>query len=407
MLGSLATGETRVSGFLEGEDSLATLAAFRAMGVQIDGPEAGEVRIQGVGLHGLRPPPDKLYLGNSGTSMRLVSGLLAGQAFDSILTGDASLSGRPMQRVVGPLTRMGAHIDATPAGTAPLLIHGGADLSGIDYVMPVASAQVKSSVLLAGLYARGRTCVTEPAPTRDHTERMLAGMGYPLQREHDRVCLEGGHALHGITIDIPADISSAAFFLVGASIAAGSDLQLEHVGMNPTRTGVIDILRHMGADIAVSNERDVGGEPVADLQVRPAPLQGIDIPPELVPLAIDEFPVIFIAAACAQGRTVLTGAGELRVKESDRIQVMADGLNVLGVSAEATPDGMIIEGGPVGGGCVDSHGDHRIAMAFAMAALRAQGAIEILDCANVNTSFPGFVELAGAAGLDIASTGAD
>jgi 3-phosphoshikimate 1-carboxyvinyltransferase len=407
MLGSLATGETRVSGFLEGEDSLATLAAFRAMGVQIDGPEAGEVRIQGVGLHGLRPPRDKLYLGNSGTSMRLVSGLLAGQAFDSTLTGDVSLSGRPMQRVVGPLTRMGARIDATPAGTAPLLIHGGADLSGIDYVMPVASAQVKSSVLLAGLYARGRTCVTEPAPTRDHTERMLAGMGYPLQREHDRVCLEGGHALHGITIDIPADISSAAFFLVGASIAAGSDLQLEHVGMNPTRTGVIDILRHMGADIAVSNERDVGGEPVADLQVRPAPLQGIDIPPELVPLAIDEFPVIFIAAACAQGRTVLTGAGELRVKESDRIQVMADGLNVLGVSAEATPDGMIIEGGPVGGGCVDSHGDHRIAMAFAMAALRAQGAIEILDCANVNTSFPGFVELAGAAGLDIASSGAD
>ena len=407
MLGSLATGETRVSGFLEGEDSLATLAAFRAMGVQIDGPEAGEVRIQGVGLHGLRPPPDKLYLGNSGTSMRLVSGLLAGQAFDSTLTGDVSLSGRPMQRVVGPLTRMGARIDATPAGTAPLLIHGGADLSGIDYVMPVASAQVKSSVLLAGLYARGRTCVTEPAPTRDHTERMLAGMGYPLQREHDRVCLEGGHALHGITLDIPADISSAAFFLVGASIAAGSDLKLEHVGMNPTRTGVIDILRHMGADIAVSNERDVGGEPVADLQVRPAPLQGIDIPPELVPLAIDEFPVIFIAAACAQGRTVLTGAGELRVKESDRIQVMADGLNVLGVSAEATPDGMIIEGGPVGGGCVDSHGDHRIAMAFAMAALRAQGAIEILDCANVNTSFPGFVELAGAAGLDIASSGPD
>jgi 3-phosphoshikimate 1-carboxyvinyltransferase len=404
MLGSLATGETRVSGFLEGEDSLATLGAFRAMGVQIDGPEAGVVRIQGVGLHGLQPARERLYLGNSGTSMRLMSGLLAGQAFDTTLTGDASLSGRPMQRVVGPLTAMGARIDATPAGTAPLQIHGGADLSGIDYAMPVASAQVKSSVLLAGLYARGRTCVSEPAPTRDHTERMLAGMGYPLQREPGRVCLEGGHALHGITIDIPADISSAAFFLVGASIAAGSDLLLEHVGMNPTRTGVIDILQRMGAAIEVSNARDVGGEPVADLRVRPAPLQGIEIPPALVPLAIDEFPVIFVAAACAQGRTVLTGAEELRVKESDRIQVMADGLCALGVNAEATRDGMIIEGGPIGGGRVDSHGDHRIAMAFAMAALRAQGAIEILDCANVNTSFPGFVALAGAAGLDISST---
>ena len=406
MLGSLATGETHVSGFLEGEDSLATLAAFRAMGVRIDGPDAGVVRIQGVGLHGLQAPGDKLYLGNSGTSMRLMSGLLAGQAFDTTLTGDASLSGRPMQRVVGPLTGMGARIDATSAGTAPLLIHGGAGLNGIDYVMPVASAQVKSSVLLAGLYAQGRTCVTEPAPTRDHTERMLAGMGYPLQRDPGRVCLEGGHALRGISIDIPADISSAAFFLVGASIAAGSDLLLEHVGMNPTRTGVIDILRRMGADIEVNNARDVGGEPVADLRVRPAPLVGIEIPVELVPLAIDEFPVIFVAAACAAGRTLLTGAGELRVKESDRIQVMADGLNALGVSAEATPDGMVIEGGPVGGGRVDSHGDHRIAMAFAIAALRAQATIEILDCANVNTSFPGFVELAGAAGLGIRA-GAD
>ena len=394
MLGSLATGETRVSGFLEGEDSLATLAAFRAMGVQIDGPNAGVVHIQGVGMHGLQAPRDKLYLGNSGTSMRLMSGLLAGQAFDTTLTGDASLSGRPMQRVVRPLTSMGARIDATPAGTAPLLIHGGSNLSGIDYAMPVASAQVKSSVLLAGLYAHGRTCVTEPAPTRDHTERMLAGMGYPLQCDTGLVCLEGGHTLHGISIDIPADISSAAFFLVGASIAAGSDLLLEHVGMNPTRTGVIEILQRMGAAIEVSNARDVGGEPVADLQVRPAPLQGIEIPAALVPLAIDEFPVIFVAAACAEGRTVLGGAEELRVKESDRIQVMADGLNALGVSAEATPDGMIIEGGTIGGGCVDSHGDHRIAMAFAMAALRAEGAIEILDCANVNTSFPGFVALA-------------
>jgi 3-phosphoshikimate 1-carboxyvinyltransferase len=401
MLGSLAEGVTDITGFLEGEDSLATLAAFKAMGVAIEGPVQGRVSIQGVGVRGLTAPVKALYLGNSGTSMRLMAGLLAGQAFDSQLTGDASLSGRPMKRVVEPLARMGAQITMTAAGTAPLAIRGGVHLRGIDYAMPVASAQVKSCLLLAGLYASGRTCITEPAPTRDHTERMLAGMGYPLQREAGRVCLEGGHALQGITIDIPADISSTAFFLVGASIAPGSDLVLEHVGMNPTRTGVIDILLRMGADIRIDRPREVGGEPVADLRVRSAPLHGIDIPPELVPLAIDEFPVLFVAAACASGRTVLTGAEELRVKESDRIQVMADGLATLGIDATATPDGMVIEGGEFGGGVIDSHGDHRIAMAFAMAALRARGSIEILDCANVNTSFPGFVELAGGAGLHI------
>ncbi len=401
MLGSLAGGETRVSGFLEGEDSLATLDAFKAMGVRIEGPENGHVHIQGVGLYGLQAPPRPLDLGNSGTSMRLMAGLLAGQAFNVTLTGDASLSGRPMKRVVEPLTRMGAHIGTTDRGTAPLAIQGGAPLTGIDYDMPVASAQVKSSVLLAGLYASGTTCVTEPAPTRDHTERMLDGMGYPVQRAGNKVCLEGGHTLRGITIDVPADISSAAFFLVGASIASASDLVLEHVGMNPTRTGVIDILKQMGASIEIENRREVGGEPVADLHVRAAPLHGIEISPELVPLAIDEFPVLFVAAACAKGRTVLTGAEELRVKESDRIQVMADGLVALGIEATPTPDGMIIEGGSIIAGSVDSHGDHRIAMAFAMAALRAQGTIEISDCANVNTSFPGFVELASQSGLRI------
>ena len=404
MLGSLADGITEVSGFLEGEDSLATLAAFRAMGVAIEGPEAGRVTIRGVGMHGLSQPAAALDLGNSGTSMRLMAGLLAGQAFDATLTGDASLSGRPMRRVVNPLGDMGAAIETTEAGTAPLGIRGGAALHGIDYVLPVASAQVKSSVLLAGLYASGRTCVTEPAPTRDHTERMLAGMGYPVQRQGSRVCLEGGHALQGITIDIPADISSAAFFLVGASIAPGSDLLLQHVGINPTRTGVIDILRLMGADIAVINPREAGGEPVADLRVRSADLMGIEIPPELVPLAIDEFPVLFVAAACASGRTVLTGAEELRVKESDRIQVMADGLVALGIDAQTTPDGMIIEGGLLHGGAVDSHGDHRIAMAFAIGALHASGNINIRDCANVNTSFPGFVDLAAQAGLHISAT---
>ena len=401
MLGSLAEGETTVTGFLEGDDSLATLSAFRVMGVQIEGPDAGRVRIQGVGLHGLKAPAAALYLGNSGTSMRLLSGLLAGQAFATTLTGDASLSGRPMKRVVAPLTKMGACIDATKNGTAPLLIHGNSTLSGIDYDMPVASAQVKSSLLLAGLYASGRTCVSEPAPTRDHTERMLTGMAYPVECTGNRVCIAGGGRLRGIAIDVPADISSAAFFLVGASIAPGSELLLEHVGMNPTRTGIIDILQRMGADIHVMNERDVGGEPVADLRVKSAELRGIDIPPEFVPLAIDEFPVIFVAAACARGKTVLTGAEELRVKESDRIQVMADGLQSLGINAQATADGMIIEGGPIGAGHVDSHGDHRIAMAFSMAALRAVGDIEINNCANVNTSFPGFVEQAARAGLCI------
>jgi 3-phosphoshikimate 1-carboxyvinyltransferase len=401
MLGSLAEGKTVVSGFLEGEDSLATLSAFRVMGVNINGPDNGRVEIEGVGLRGLQAPAGDLYLGNSGTSMRLMSGLLAGQSFSTTLTGDTSLSGRPMKRVTGPLVSMGANIETTEAWTAPLQIHGGATLTGINYNMPVASAQVKSSLLLAGLYAEGATCVSEPAPTRDHTERMLTGMGYPVQREDNRVCIEGGHRLRGITVDVPADISSAAFFLVGASIAPGSDLLLKHVGMNPTRTGIIDILQRMGANITVTNARDVGGEPVADLQVKSAPLHGIDIPPELVPLAIDEFPVIFVAAACAQGRTVLTGAEELRVKESDRIRVMADGLQTLGIDAQPTPDGMIIEAGAIGSGCVDSHGDHRIAMAFSMAALRAQGDIEITNCANVNTSFPGFVELANRMGLKI------
>ena len=404
MLGALAEGMTAVTGFLEGEDCLATLQAFRAMGVRIDGPDQGRVTIHGVGLHGLRPPAGTLDMGNSGTSMRLMSGLLAGQVFDTVLSGDASLNRRPMRRVTEPLALMGARIEATESGTAPLRVRGGRRLTGIDYLLPVASAQVKSCLLLAGLYAAGVTRVTEPAPTRDHTERMLEGFGYPLVRECDRtVAITGGGTLLGTAIDVPADISSAAFFLVGASIAQGSDLLLEHVGMNPTRDGVINILRLMGADIEVLNARVVGGEPVADLRVRSAPLKGIRIPQDQVPLAIDEFPVLFIAAACAQGETVLTGAEELRVKESDRIQVMADGLAVLGVDARPTPDGIVIQGGGrIGGGRVDSHGDHRIAMAFTMAALRASGDILIDDCANVNTSFPRFVDLASAAGCRVA-----
>ena len=401
MLGAIAEGVTRISGFLEGEDSLATLRAFRAMGVEIDGPHDGKVVVHGVGLHGLHAPSAPLDLGNSGTSMRLLCGLLAGQRFDVELVGDRSLMSRPMRRVTEPLARMGARIATTDAGTAPLRISGGQSLQGIDYAMPVASAQVKSCLLLAGLYASGSTCVTEPAPTRDHTERMLAGMGYPVQAGQGRACVQGGGVLRATGIDVPADISSAAFFLVGASIAGGSELVLEHVGINPTRTGVLEILRLMGADIEVLNPREIGGEPVADLRVRCAQLRGIDIPERLVPLAIDEFPVLFVAAACAEGRTVLTGAEELRVKESDRIQVMADGLQALGIDAQATADGMVIEGGRLGGGRVDSRGDHRIAMSFAMAALRADGPILIDDCANVNTSFPGFVALAAGAGLRV------
>lgn len=402
MLGSLAEGVTTITGFLEGEDCLATLKAFRAMGVGIDGPDQGRVIVHGVGLHGLSAPAAPLDMGNSGTSMRLMSGLLAGQSFATVLTGDASLNRRPMRRVTDPLTQMGARIEASATGSAPLHIHGNPQLTGIDYSLPVASAQVKSCLLLAGLYARGITQVTEPAPTRDHTERMLAGFGYPVQHKGQHtVAIVGGGRLQGAAIDVPADLSSAAFLLVGASIAPGSELLLEHVGINPTRTGVIDILRLMGADIEVQNPRLAGGEPVADLRVRHAPLHGIRIPEALVPLAIDEFPALFIAAACAEGVTILTGAAELRVKESDRIQVMADGLTALGIAAGPTSDGLVIQGGSLSSGTIASHGDHRIAMSFAMAALRASGPLIIQDCTNVNTSFPGFVSLARSAGLPI------
>lgn len=401
MLGSIAEGTTHVSGFLDGEDCLSTMKAFQAMGVVIEGPTNGHVTITGVGLHGLKAPATDLYLGNSGTSMRLLSGLLAGQTFDSVLTGDDSLSRRPMKRVTDPLRSMGARIDTTEKGTSPLKIHGGADLKGIHYEMPVASAQVKSCLLLAGLYAEGETSVREPAPTRDHTERMLTGFGYPVKREGDVITIRPGGKLTACAIDVPSDISSAAFFMVGAAIAKGGDVLLRHVGINPTRTGVIDILKRMGARIEVLNPREAGGEPVADIRIQGSELKGIDIPEELVPLAIDEFPVLFVAAACAEGQTRLTGAEELRVKESDRIQVMADGLRVLGVDATPTPDGMVVQGGPMTGGQVESHGDHRIAMAFSIAGLRATGDITILDCANVNTSFPTFVQLAGGLGLSI------
>ena len=406
MLGSLADGETRVSGFLEGEDALATLAAFRAMGVPIERHGEGEVTIQGVGLDGLQPPAGPLDLGNSGTSIRLMSGLLAGQAFDTELTGDDSLRGRPMGRVITPLAQMGALIEAAEGGRPPLQVTGGQSLTGIHYELPMASAQVKSCVLLAGLYASGRTSVTEPAVTRDHTERMLRGFGCPVERDASGVIsLEGGSRLSGTVIDIPADISSAAFFMVAASIAPGSDLLLQHVGINPTRIGVLNLLRQMGADITLLDEREVGGEPVADIQVRSAQLRGIEVPADQIPLAIDEFPALFVAAACAEGRTVLRGAEELRVKESDRIAAMAEGLVTLGVDVEVLEDGIIIDGfgsgGAFGGGRIASYHDHRIAMSFAIAALRARDAIVVTEADNVATSFPGFDALARGLGLQI------
>lgn len=409
LFASIAEGDSEIHGFLEGEDTLATAAAFRDMGVAIAGPRDGMLRVQGVGMRGLRAPPADLDLGNSGTAMRLLPGVLAGQAFDVRLRGDASLNTRPMARIIAPLTAMGARIEASGTAsraTPPLTIHGrGAPLTAIDYELPVASAQVKSCLLLAGLFADGITRIREPAPSRDHTERMLSAFGHGVERAGDVLAIEGGAPLRGTRVDVPADISSAAFFLVGASIAPESDLRLTGVGMNPTRTGVIEVLRAMGARIDVDNERSAGGEPVADVRVRSADLHGIEIAPHLVPLAIDEFPALFVAAACAEGETVLSGARELRVKESDRIAGMADGLAALGVDVEPREDGMRIRGGnsgaALGGGRIESHGDHRIAMAFAMAALRASRPLVIGECANVATSFPGFAALARGAGLGI------
>lgn len=404
MLGAIAKGTTHITGFLEGEDSLNTIAALKAMGVPISDVKNGALSVTGVGMRGLQEPKMRLNLGNSGTSMRLFCGLLAGQEFACELGGDNSLSQRPMQRVIMPLQDMGARI-TSENGKPPLLIHANRNLFAIDYKLPMASAQVKSCLLLAGLYANGTTKITEPAPTRDHTERMLQSFGYPITEVRKgsakTVSLEGGGELLATDIDIPADISSAAFFMVAASIAPNSCITLRHVGINPTRTGVIDILKLMGADIELTNQRQVGAEPVADIIVKSAPLKGIEIPEHLVPLAIDEFPIIFIAAACAQGVTVLTNAAELRVKESDRIQVMVDGLTNLGINAKATADGAIIRGGTLQLGTVQVHDDHRIAMSFAVAALGAKGAIRIQNCQHIATSFPNFVPICRALGMHI------
>lgn len=401
MLGALAEGTTEIHGFLEGEDTRATARIFTRLGVRIDTPAPAVCVVHGVGLHGLRGTGAPLDCGNAGTGMRLLAGLLAGQAFDSVLVGDASLTKRPMRRVTDPLTAMGARIDTGEGGTPPLRLHASTGLQGIDYALPVASAQVKSAVLLAGLYADGETVVREPHPTRDYTERMLATFGWPVKTAPGVVRLSGGHRLQATRVDVPADFSSAAFFIVAATVIPDSELRLQAVGINPRRTGLLQALRLMGADITEENRRDDGSEPVADLLVRYAPLHGIEVPPALVADMIDEFPVLFVAAACATGRTVVRDAAELRVKESDRIATMAAGLRALGISVEERPGGAVIEGGALGGGSIDTHDDHRIAMSFAVAAQRASGEVRINDIATVATSFPGFVALARSVGMAI------
>ena len=407
MLGAIAAGVTRIEGFLEGEDTRATAAIFRQLGVRIEAPSEGVRIVHGVGLHGLQASQDPLDCGNAGTAMRLLTGLLAGQAFDSTLVGDVSLSQRPMRRVIDPLATMGARIDSND-GHAPLCIHGGQPLHGARIDLTVASAQLKSAVLLAGLYAGGETRITEPHPTRDYTERMLTAFGVPCEFAPGVATIRGGATLHGTEVQVPADFSSAAFLLVAATLVPGSELLLRQVGMNPRRTGLLHVLRMMGADIVEEATSMQGGEPVCDLRVRHAPLHGIEVPAENVPDMIDEFPILFVAAACAQGTTSVRGAAELRVKESDRIAVMAAGLRTLGIRIHETPDGATIHGGKLQGGplhesrsVIRSHGDHRIAMAFAVAAQVADGEVVIGDVANVATSFPGFDELARSSGFGL------
>jgi len=393
MFGSIANGVTRVTGFLRGEDALATLAAFRAMGVEVE--DDGEtLTIHGRGLHGLAEPADVLDCGNSGTSMRLLTGLLAGQNFFSVLSGDQYLRARPMKRVVAPLSLMGARIQGRAGGEkAPLAIQGG-KLIGISYASPVSSAQVKSSILLAGLYAKGETTIREPHLSRDHSERMLRHFGAQVESFLGGVRLTGGVELSGRDIAVPGDISSAAFFMVAALIIPNSELLIRGVGVNPTRTGVIDILRGMGGDLELLNPREQSGEPVADIRVRSSKLRAMEITGELVPRAIDEFPAICVAASLAQGTTVVSGAAELRVKETDRIAAMAENLRRAGVIVVETPDGMEITGVERLKGCrAESFGDHRIAMSMLVAGLAAEGETSVCDTECIATSFPGFLEL--------------
>lgn len=400
MFSAIANGTARITGFLAGEDCFSTMTALQAMGIDIERVGPTVVVVCGKGLHGLTAADDELDMGNSGTAMRLFCGLLAGQSFDSTLKGDASLSARPMGRVIEPLAQMGAKIDSAE-GKPPLHIRSVKNLRAMDYAMPVASAQVKSAVLLAGLYCDATTRVTEPAVTRDHTERMLAAMGAKIETTGNCISLQGQTELQAVDVAVPADLSSAAFPLVAAILAKDAEVTVQGVGVNPTRTGILDILLQMGADISISNERLSGNEPIADITARSSGLKAIDVDPALVSLAIDEFPLLFAAAALASGTTRFSGLAELRVKESDRIGAMAKGLSSLGISVDETADGAAITGGELGGGEIDSFGDHRIAMAFASIASRANSTITISDTAAVSTSFPGFVECLTSIGVDI------
>jgi 3-phosphoshikimate 1-carboxyvinyltransferase len=403
MLGAIARGETEIRGFLEAQDCLATLAALEALGARIERPSPSRVVIHGEGPGILRAPEAPLDLGNSATSMRLLTGLLCGLSLDATLVGDDSLMRRPMERVAAPLRRMGADI-RTRDGQPPIVIHGGRELSGCEHRLEFPSAQIKSAILLAGLRAKGVTSVREPASSRDHTEMMLPAFGVRVAHEKGAVTIEGPAQPTAARIDVPGDFSSAAFLIVAALIAGTGTLVVRGVGVNPTRTALIGVLRKMGADIRLHARPTAGAEPVADIEVRPGKLHGITVPASCVPVAIDELPILFAAAAVAEGETVVTGAAELRVKESDRLAAMAAGLAAVGIEVEMRPDGLRVRGGEVSGGTVESHGDHRIAMTFAVLAARARSAIVVRGAQNVATSFPGFVQAARAAGLRLEET---
>jgi len=396
LLGAMAEGTTVVEGFPHSEDCLATLRCLQALGAAIDyhGPGSAQpIRIAGRGPAALREPEIVLNTSNSGTALRLLAGLVAGLGFYAVLTGDESLRRRPMRRVVDPLTEMGATVLGRAGGQYPPLAIQGASLRGIDYTLPVASAQVKSAILLAGLLAQGETVVREPQPTRDHTERMLQAMGAGLNREGQVIRLQGGSALRGQRIPVPGDISSAAFFLVAAAVVPGSDVLVEDVGVNPTRTGVLDVLREMGADVSVENCRQVAGEPVADIRARASQLRGVSIGGDLVPRVIDELPILAVAATQAEGCTVVSDAGELRAKETDRIAALAAELPRLGARFEERPDGFVIDGpAPLVGAHTHSFGDHRIAMALAVAGLAADGGVTVEGQECVAVSFPSFFD---------------
>lgn len=407
ILSAIAHGTTKITNFLPGEDNFATLEALRELGVNITQKDTTEIEVIGAGKQGLKAPSHTLDLGNAGTGFRLLAGLLAGQPFSSTLIGDASLSQRPMDRIIQPLEMMGTRISAFNARFAPLHIHGAPTLKGIHYPLPVASAQVKSCLLLAGLYAQGTTCLEEHLPTRDHTERLLKHLDHPCDitptSTHREIRITGGAELQAKSIHVPGDFSSAAFFIVGALIAPGSDLVIEHVGLNPTRIGLITLLQQMGGNIEIVDETLRGHEPIGTLRIRASDLQGITVPPELVPICMDEFPIFFIAGACAQGETILRNAAELRIKETDRLAAMSAGLTTLGITHDIAEDGIRIQGGTFQGGLIDGQHDHRVAMAFSIAALRANSPIYLKNCDKVSTSFPTFTALANAAGLKVHS----